>query len=98
MVPILAPGVRVERKPVIADGEFEWGHVLTTPGRSEGIPCSGLVAKMVSLIDGRTSVSDILTALRGDGQRGGGAQLGQSAMATLQILYVDGTIEDLQGL
>ncbi|MCE2464176.1 MAG: tryptophan 7-halogenase [Dehalococcoidia bacterium] len=98
VVPILAPGVGVERKPVIADGEFEWGHVLTTPGRPEGIPCSGLVAKIVSLIDGRTPASDILTALRGDGQQGGGAQLDQSVMATLQILYVDGTIEDLQGL
>ena len=97
-VPLLAPGIRIERKPVIADGEFEWGYVLTTSGRPEGIPCSGLVAKMVALMDGRTSVSEILTGLGGDRHRIQGAQIDHSVMAALQILYVDGAIEDLQGL
>ena len=97
-VPLLAAGVKVERKPVIADGEFQWGHVLTTPGRPEGVPCSGLVAKMVSLIDGRTSVSEILIGLGGAGHQIRGDQLDQSVMAALQILYVDGAIEDLHGL
>ena len=97
-VPFLAPSVKVERKPVIADGEFQWGYVITTSGRPEGIPCSGLVARMVSLIDGRTPVSEILTVLHGSGNQVQSDQLAQSAMAALQILYVDGTIEDLHGL
>ena len=97
-VPILAMGVKVERKPVIADGEFRWGYVLTTPGRPEGIPCSGLIAKMVSLIDGRASVSDILASLRGSGHQVQSDQLDQSVMAAIQILYVDGAIEDLHSI
>ena len=97
-VPLLAPGVKVERKPVIADGEFEWGHVLTTPGRPEGIPCSGLVAKMVSLIDGRATVSEMLAGLSGDRHQIQSAQMDHSVIAALEILYVDGTIADLQGL
>ena len=97
-VPLLAPGIRIERKPVIADGEFEWGYVLTTSGRPEGIPCSGLVAKMVALMDGRTSVSELLTVLRGDKYQVQSGQIDHSVIAALQILYVDGAIEDLQGL
>ena len=97
-VPLLASGVKIERKPVIADGEFEWGHVFTTSGRPEGVPCSGLVAKIVALIDGRTPVSKLLTGLHGDRCQVQSAQIDRSAMAALQILYVDGTIRDLQGL
>ena len=36
-VPRLAAGAVLERKPVVAEGEFVWGHVLTTPDRAEGI-------------------------------------------------------------
>ena len=97
-VPLLAPDIRIERKPVIADGEFKWGYVLTTSGQPEGIPCSGLVAKMVALIDGRASVSEMLTGLRGDGYGSQSAQIDHSVIAALQILYVDGTIKDLRGL
>src|SRR5262249_22299567 len=57
-VPRLATGVQVQRKPVIAAGEFVWGDVLITAGYPEGVPCSRLVALMVSLIDGRSSVAE----------------------------------------
>jgi hypothetical protein len=39
-IPRLAPGVQVQRKPVIAAGEFMWGDVLITTGYPEGVPCS----------------------------------------------------------
>ena len=39
-VPRLAPGIEVQRKPVIAAGEFVWGDVLITAGYPEGMPCS----------------------------------------------------------
>jgi Tryptophan halogenase len=97
-VPRLAAGIHVERKPVLAKGEFVWGDVLVTAGYPEGTPCSGLVARLVSLIDGDTSIGALLATL-GEGRAAGErALIERSALATLQILYVDGTIADLRGL
>jgi flavin-dependent dehydrogenase len=97
-VPRLAVGVEVQRKPVIAAGEFIWGDVLITAGYPEGMPCSHLVAQLVSLIDGHSSVAELLTRLCGGSDETQGAQIATSALTTLQILYVDGTIADLAGL
>lgn len=98
-LPCLATGVRVERKPVLAAGEFVWGHVLTTAGYPEGTPCSRLVASLVALIDGHTPVTELLAKLcQGREALPEGAQMAHAALTALQILYVDGTIADLQGL
>jgi flavin-dependent dehydrogenase len=97
-VPHLAPGVAVQCKPVLAAGEFVWGNVLITAGYPEGLPCSRLVAQLVSRIDGRTPVADLLAILRGAGEARHGAQIDASVLTALQILYVDGTVADLQGL
>ena len=100
-VPKLRAGARVERKPVIGDGEFNWGYALITEGHPEGLPCSGLVARLLSLMDGRTPVADLITQIAGaadeapEEQRGQIAQLAGSILATLKILYVDGTIATL---
>jgi flavin-dependent dehydrogenase len=95
--PRLADHVRLERKPILAEGEFVWGHVLITAGYPEGAPCSALVARFVSLIDGRTCVAELLDRLCAGREAGERAQLERNAITTLQILYVDGTISDLQG-
>ena len=95
LVPRLAEGVRVVRKPVLAEGEFVWGYVLLTQGHPEGTPCSPLVANVVSLIDGRRSVADLLSGLRSGVSEGDVAQAERSALATLGILYVDGAIAEL---
>jgi flavin-dependent dehydrogenase len=96
-VPRLDPGVKVERTPVLGEGEFVWGYVLRTAGYPEGTPCSGLVARLVSLMDGTTSIGALLTKL-GEGREAGERELiERSALAAVQILYVDGTIADLQG-
>lgn len=98
-VPHLAQGVKVEQKPVLAEGEFVWGYVLTTAGYPEGIPCSRLVARLVSLIDGHTSVAELLAKLwTGQDATPEDAQTARAALSTLQILYLDGTIAALQGL
>ena len=100
-VPKLRAGARVERKPVIGDGEFNWGYALITEGHPEGLPCSGLVARLLSLMDGRTPVADLITQIAGaadeapEEQRDQIAQLAGSILATLKILYVDGTIATL---
>ena len=62
-VPRLADGVGVQRKPVVGQGEFEWGYVVSTPGHPEGTACSGLVASLVHLIDGKASVADLYARL-----------------------------------
>jgi flavin-dependent dehydrogenase len=97
MVPRLDAGVRVERQPVLAEGEFVWGYVLRTPGYPEGIPCSSLVARLVSGIDGDTSVGALVAGM-GDGREASKrAVIERHILATLQILYVDGTIADFRG-
>ena len=97
-VPRLAADVQVARQPVLAEGEFVWGHMLTTAGYPEGTPCSGLVAKLVSLIDEHTSIAEILAKLCIGYDSTQRSQLVRSALATIQILYVDGAIAELQGL
>jgi flavin-dependent dehydrogenase len=97
-VPRLATGVQVQRKPVLAAGEFVWGDVLITAGYPEGMPCSHLVAQTVSLIDGRRSVANLLAALCQGSDATRGAQITTHVLTALQILYVDGTIADLPGV
>ena len=101
-VPVLAADVRVERKPVLADGSFEWGSVISSPARPEGAACSPLVARLLLAIDGERSVSGLITAVEqsmdtppDERQR---AAIVSSVLETVRILYVDGTIEALRGL
>ncbi len=98
MAPCLARQVNVQTRPVLGEGEFVWGHVLTSPSQPEGTPCSGMVARMVSLINGHNMVADILAEL-GDGMNEGqNTQIVASAMTALQILYVDGAITEFREL
>ena len=97
-VPRLAPGAVLERKPIVAEGEFVWGHVLTTPDRPEGMPCSDLVGALVSLIDGRATVADILADLCHPYPDDRRPQIAAAALNALRILYTDGAIAHLHGL
>jgi halogenation protein CepH len=96
-VPRLVDGVTVQRKPVLADGEFVWGHVLTTAGYPEGMPCSGFVAALVTHLDGRTPVARLVERLQALGDPARGDDIARSALTALGILYVDGTVE-LEGI
>jgi flavin-dependent dehydrogenase len=97
-IPHLAPGVTVQRQPVIAAGEFVWGDVLTTSGYPEGVPCSPLVARLVGLIDGQTSVATLLATMVQSYAETQRPQIVTHALTALQILYVDGTIATLTGV
>ena len=97
-VPKLARGVQVERKPVVGEGEFVWGYVVTTPDNPEGTPCSGLVAKLISLIDGRASVQELIAKLGEGLDNIQACKIESSALPALQILYVDGAVEALAGI
>lgn len=91
-VPHRSEGVEAQRKPVIADGEFVWGYVLITLGYPEGLPCSRLVAQLVSLIDGQRSVDAVLQTMLDAVDAQQRQQLAASVLKTLELLYIDGTI------
>ncbi|PKB80880.1 MAG: hypothetical protein BZY88_07650 [SAR202 cluster bacterium Io17-Chloro-G9] len=97
-VPKLRPGVAIERRPVLGQGEFVWSQVIASPGQSQGTPCSPLVALLVSLIDGETPVAGILDVMCRDTAPDQVDAVTENALAALGILYVDGSIEELRGL
>ncbi|MBQ11106.1 MAG: tryptophan halogenase [Planctomyces sp.] len=97
-VPKLAPETQIQRKPILGAGEFVWGTVLTTVSQPEGTPCSGLISALVSRIDGTRTVAHLLDEVGSLGEPSQAAQIRQTALAALGILYVDGTVEELGGL
>jgi len=97
-VPKLAQGTLIQRKPVLGAGEFVWGTVLTTISQPEGTPCSGLISALVSQIDGAITVGQLLDEVGSLGDPSQIAQIRQTALSALGILYVDGTVEELGGL
>ena len=94
-VPQLANGVRVARRPVLGEGEFVWGYSLSAVSQPEGMPCSELVAALVSMADGRTSVSALVDRLGPGLDQPARAQLEAVVSRSIEILYIDGTIEQL---
>ena len=97
-VPLLADGVRVARRPVLGEGEFVWGYSLSAVSQPEGMPCSELVAALVSMADGKTSVSALVDRLGPGLDRPARAQLEAAVSRTIEILYIDGTIRQLSSL
>ena len=95
VVPQLADGVMVARRPVLGEGEFIWGHTLNSVSQPEGTPCSQLVASTVSLIDGQTPVSAIVERLAQGLDSQARGRLESAITRTIEILYIDGTIADL---
>ena len=94
-VPFLDQGVGIKRKPVLGQGRFDWGNVLTTSSQPEGTPCSTLVAEIVSLIDGRTSISGLKAKLQEGRDQSHADIIERTLITTVHILYVDATISQL---
>ena len=91
-VPTLANGVELVRKPVIGDGQFEWGAVISSPSRPSGAPISMVVAALASRIDGRSTVSALLDDLLQGVEEQQRIQLLPGLLTALRVLYVDGMI------
>jgi flavin-dependent dehydrogenase len=98
VVPVLAQGSKVERKPVIGEGEFLWGYVLSSEDRPEGVPLSGFVATLLSQVDGEKTVQQVLEALTEERSPATTQRVLDNIVRTLRILYVDGAVEELRGL
>ncbi len=103
LVPVLAAATVVERKAVLAEGAFAWGHVLSAPHRPEGIEVSSLVRRLVELCDGRRTIAELATALSGAAPPRSDAgpspavdAVTRTLVQALRILYVDGVVADLR--
>ena len=96
LAPRLAVGAAVARRPVLAEGEFVWGMTLATPSQPEGAPCSPLVAAVARLADGQTPVSAIVARLSEGLDDARRADLRTAVTRTIEILYVDGAVEELR--
>ena len=96
LVPILSQGVNVERKPVLGDGEFQWGYVLTTPDGPEGTECSPLVAALISEMKEGAPVAALLENLQRQFSSITPEKLEKDLLATISILYTDGAIDQLK--
>ncbi len=88
----LADGVVLQRQPVLADGEFVWGYGLVTDGHPEGLPCSGLVARLLHGLDGSMTAAEAIAGLCRGLEPAASQQVEQAAFQALQILYVDGAL------
>ena len=95
-VPRLSPRTFVDRRPVLAEGEFVWGITLSTPSQPEGAPCSPLVAAIARLADGQTTVSAIIERLSDGLDDDRLADLRNAVSRTIEILYVDGAVDELR--
>jgi len=94
-VPNLSSEVKLERKPVLSSGEFEWGTVITTPFRKEGVPCSNLVANLLMKMDGEKSLINIVDDLAESADESTKAKLLTYSIEAISILYVEGVIDSL---
>ena len=88
----LANGVRLQRQPVLADDRFVWGIGLVTDGHPEGLPCSALVAQLLTRLNGRRTATDAIADLCNGMDAATIRQVEPAARQALQILYVDGAI------
>ena len=91
-VPTLAAGVSLARKPVIGDGQFEWGAVISSPTRPQGAPISMLIAALATRIDGERTVRALIDDLLDGVPEQQQAQLRPGLLTALRVLYVDGMI------
>ena len=93
-VPVLAQGIRLERKPVFVDGEFQWSIVLVSPRRPHGIPVSELVAALLSRIDGRQTTRQLIDRLtEGATSEDQKRTASNAILNSLRILFIDGAVE-----
>lgn len=95
-IPQPAPGLSVERKPVLGAGEFVWGDVITCAERSDETPCSPLIVTMLSLVDGRRSLGEIAALLAEGPERRERERIARHVVDATGVLYVDGLIAALR--
>ena len=92
--PVIAGGVRLERKPIFADGEFQWSVVLVSPQRLHGVPVSDLVAALLSRIDGHHTTRQLISRLtEGVTSPDHKRTASNAILHSLRILHTEGAVE-----
>ena len=95
-IPALSAGARIERRPIFADGEFQWSAVLLSDERPEGAPVSRMVAALAASVDGEATVAALAERLtRGIEPADARASAARAVVETLRILAVDGAVRFL---
>jgi clorobiocin biosynthesis protein Clo-hal/halogenation protein CepH len=97
-VPRLAPDARIASRPVLGSDEFEWGWVLTSSTRPEGVACSQLVADLLRRVDGRRSVDQLVRSISASYGPDVRPKIKENVVFAVRTLYVEGAIHDLAGL
>ena len=92
-VPVRAADARIERRPVVGEGEYVWSETVVTPDRPEGAPVSDLVARVVAGVDGRRTVAALRAELAARVAPQSRERLGAHVAETLRLLHVEGVIE-----
>ena len=93
-VPVPADGVRLERRPVFVDGQFQWSIVLVSPQRPHGVPVSELVAALLSRIDGHHTTRQLIDRLtEGVASSDQRRAASNAILHSLRILFADGAVE-----
>ena len=93
-VPVLARASAVDRRPIFAEGRFQWSDVLISPQRPEGVAVSPLVAAVISEVDGSRSVREIVEGISARAsEQVDNDTVAQAVLGTLKILTVDGLVE-----
>jgi len=88
----LGEGVRLQRQPMLAGDRFVWGVGLVTDGHPEGLPCSALVAQLLTRLNGKRTTIDAIADLCNGMDAATIRQVEPAARQALEILYVDGAI------
>ena len=97
-VPVPAEGICLERKPIFADGEFQWSIVLVSPQRPHGVPVSELVTALFSSIDGRHTTRQLIDRLtEGVASADQKRAASDAILHSLRILFADGAVEMAEG-
>ena len=92
-VPSLTSGTRIERRPIFADGEFQWSRVLVSGDRPEGVPVSPLVAALAAKMDGCATASQLAADMaRGIASPAERDMAARAAVETLRILAAEGAV------
>ena len=92
-IPKLAAGARVERRPIFADGQFQWSHALITDDRPDGLPVSPLVSALLSGMDGQRSARAIAERLSAGATPEQRRMIEKAAVAAMRLLVTDGAVE-----
>ena len=93
-VPHLTGNIAIDRRPIFADGEFQWSDVLVSAQRPEGIAVSSLVAALIAKIDGNRSVGEIVRRISvGMSKQLDDDGISKAILGALRILVVDGVVD-----